>query len=589
MDQIIVFSTLLLALLLFAWGRIRHDLVALITLFLLVVAGIIPPDRAFAGFGHPAVITVAAVLIIGKALEFSGLIDVLGKWVMKVGKKKVLQIAALSALVALSSAFMNNVGAVAIMMPIAVHMARQSGYPPSYALMPIAFASLLGGMTTLIGTPPNIIIATFRADELGEAFGMFDFSPVGAAVAVAGILFISLIGWRFLPKRTAEKSEQDLFKIDEYITELKVGKDSKLKGTTLGELKNMSKADVQILGLVRRKKRIHAPDASEELQIADIIILETDTEDMKTFLNDTGLELASGKQFRKDAKGSKDIAVSEAIVMADSPLIGQTASGMRMRTRFGVNLLAVARRGKKIHSRLDRIAFRAGDVLLLQGRVHMIKDIVTTIGCLPLAQRGLRIGYKKKISLSLAVFAASIVLVVTGLLPVQVAFAMAAVVMVLSGMLPLKQMYATVDWPVIVLLGAMIPVGTAMETSGGANSIAGQILHLGSRIPLWAVVTLILVVTMFLSDIINNAATVVLMAPIGISLAHGLGVSVDPFLMAIAVGGSCAFLTPIGHQANTLVMGPGGYRFGDYWRMGLPLEILIVLVGVPMILVFWPA
>ena len=589
MDQFIVFSTLLLALVLFAWGRIRHDLVALTALFLLVIAGIIPPDKAFIGFGHPAVITVAAVLIIGKALVHSGLIDVLGKWVLKIGPNQVLQIISLSLLVAVASAFMNNIGAVAIMMPITVHLARKSGNSPSYYLMPIAFASLLGGMATLIGTPPNIIIATFRSDELGKAFGMFDFSPVGACVAAAGIFFISFIGWRFIPKRSAEKTEQDLFKIDEYITEVKVGKDSKLMGINLGELKKISKADVQILGLVRRKKRIHAPDNSEPLQKGDIIILETDTEEMKTFLNDTGLELAGGKQFRKDAEGSKNIAVSEAIIVADSPLIGQTASRMKMRSRFGVNLLAVARRGKKIHSRLDYIAFQAGDVLLLQGRVHMIDDIISTIGCLPLAQRGLRLGYKKKISLSLSIFAASVVLVVAGLLPVQVAFSMAAATMVLSGMLPLKEMYASIDWSVIVLLGAMIPVGTAMETSGGADSISTQILHLGNRLPLWALVTIILVITMFLSDIINNAATVVLMAPIGISLAHGLGASIDPFLMAIAVGGSCAFLTPVGHQSNTLVMGPGGYRFSDYWRMGLPLEILIALIGVPLILFFWPA
>ncbi|MFO7865271.1 MAG: SLC13 family permease [Candidatus Aminicenantes bacterium] len=589
MNQIIVFSTLLLALGLFAWGRIRHDFVALIALFLLVAAGIISPDRAFSGFGHPAVITVAAVLIIGKALEFSGLIDVLGKWVMKAGKKKLLQIIALSLLAGAASAFMNNVGAVAVMMPIAVHMARKSGQSPSYYLMPLSFASLLGGMVTLIGTPPNIIIATFRADETGTAFGMFDFSPVGAGVALTGIVFVTLIGWRFLPKRQAEKSDKDLFEIDEYITEVKVGKDSKLKGTCLGELKKISKADVQILGMVRREKRIHAPDKSEELQAGDIIILETDTEALKTFLNDTGLELVGGKQFRKDAAGSKDIAVSEVIVMTDSPLIGNTASGMKMRSRFGVNLLAVARRGKKIRKRLDHISFQAGDVLLLQGRVPMIHDINPSIGCLPLARRGLRIGYQKKISLSLAIFFTSIVLVVTGLLPVQVAFAMAAVAMVLSGMLPLKEMYASVDWPVIVLLGAMIPVGEAMETSGGADFIAGQISTVGERLPFWGVIALILVITMFLSDIINNAATVVLMAPVGISLAQGLGASIDPFLMAIAVGGSCAFLTPIGHQSNTLVMGPGGYRFSDYWRMGLPLEILIVLIGVPLILIFWPA
>jgi di/tricarboxylate transporter len=589
MDQLIVFATLILALGLFAWGKLRHDFVALITLFILVTAGIVSPDEAFTGFGHPAVITVAAVLIIGKALEYSGLVDVLGKWVMKIGKKQIQQIMVISVLVAAASAFMNNVGAVAVMMPVALHMAKKSGHSPSYYLMPLSFASLLGGMLTLIGTPPNIIIATFRAEETGEAFGMFDFSPVGIGLVVTGILFVTLAGWRLLPKRTSEKPDQDLFEIEKYITEVKVTKEAKLNGTCLGDIDKISKADVQVLGLVREKKRIHAPGKSEELKTGDIIILETDAEELKAFLNDTGVELVGGKQFRKDAAGSKNIKASEVIVVPDSPLIGQTASSMKMRSRYGVNLLAVARRGKKLRKRLDHIAFQAGDVLLLQGRTHMIDDVIPTIGCLPLAQRGLRIGYQKKIGLSLTVFAAAIALVVTGLLPVQVAFTMAAAAMVLSGVLPLKEMYAGIDWPVIVLLGAMIPVGTAMETSGGAAFIADQILILGEKFPFWAVITLILVITMFLSDIINNAATVVLMAPVGISLAHSMGASIDPFLMAIAVGGSCAFLTPIGHQSNTLVMGPGGYRFSDYWRMGLPLEILIVLTGVPLILFFWPA
>lgn len=418
---------------------------------------------------------------------------------------------------------------------------------------------------------------------------MFAFSPVGIGLVVTGILFVTLAGWRLIPKRTSEKPDQNLFEIEKYITEVKVTKESKLNGTCLGDMHKISKADVQVLGLVRQKKRIHAPGKSEELKTGDIIILETDAEELKAFLNDTKVQLVGGKQFRKDAAGSKNIKTSEVIVVPDSPLIGQTASSMKMRSRYGVNLLAVARRGKRLRKRLDHISFQAGDVLLLQGRTHMIDDVIPTIGCLPLARRGLRIGYQKKIGLSLTIFAAAIVLVVTGLLPVQVAFTMAAAAMVLSGVLPLKEMYAGIDWPVIVLLGAMIPVGGAMETSGGAAFIANQILILGQQVPFWAVITLILVITMFLSDIINNAATVVLMAPVGISLAHSMGASIDPFLMAIAVGGSCAFLTPIGHQSNTLVMGPGGYRFSDYWRMGLPLEILIVLAGVPLILFFWPA
>ena len=532
-------------------------------------------------------ITVAAVLVIGKALEYSGLIDLIGKWVMKAGKNLLWQILVLSALVAVASAFMNNVGALAIMMPVAIHLARKGGHPPSYILMPIAFASLLGGMTTLIGTPPNIIIATFRAEATGEPFGMFDFSPVGAGLTVAGLLFIVLIGWRLLPRRSGGKSGEGLFEIEDYITEVEVVKDS-AGGRTIGDLLDSSDADVQVLGLVRNNRRMHAPEQDEVLAEKDILILESDTEGLKAFLSDTGLKLVGGKKFRKDAEGSKNIAITEAVVMDGSSLIGRTAADLRMRSRYGINLLAVARREQKIHRRLDHVIFRPGDVLLLQGREHLLWDTIGSIGCLPLARRGLRLGYQTRIPLALGIFMTAIILVITGLLPVQAVFPMAAVAMVLAGVLPLKDVYTSIDWPVIILLGAMIPVGNALETSGGADSIAGAIMGAGAQMPAWALLGLILVVTMFLSDIINNAATVVLMAPVAIGVAEGMGLSLDPFLMAVAVGGSCAFLTPIGHQSNTLVMGPGGYRFTDYWRMGLPLEVIIVALGIPLILWFWP-
>ncbi len=588
MEHNLVFGTLILVLVLFAWGSLRHDAVALIALFFLVIAGIIPPGNAFLGFGHPAVITVAAVLVIGKALEFSGLIDLLGKWVMKLGKGFMLQMISLCLMVAIASAFMNNVGALAIMMPVAINMARKSGYPPSHILMPIAFSSLLGGMTTLIGTPPNIIIATFRADETGNAFGMFDFSPVGISLSIAGIAFITLLGWRLIPKRAASNSESEIFDIEEYITEVKVGRNSKIKEMTVGTLKDKTKAGVQILGLVRDEKRIHAPGPEEIIKYNDVIIIETDTDELKTFLDDTKVKLVGDKKFRKDAEGSKNIRITEAVVMADSPIVGQTAAKLRMRSRYGVNLLAVARKEQKIRRRLDHVIFRTGDVLLLQGRDHILDEAISDIGCLPLAQRGLRLGYKRKIPVSLGIFIISIILVVAGLLPVQISFSIAALALVLSGILPIKQVYNSINWPVIVLLAAMIPVGEALETSGGASRIASLILGAGNNLPPWAILTVILVVTMFLSDIINNAATVVLMAPIAISVAHGLGHSPDPYLMGVAIGGSCAFLTPIGHQSNTLVMGPGGYKFTDYWRMGLPLEVIIVLIGIPAIMTFWP-
>lgn len=588
MSQAIVFLTLGVTMALFAWGRIRHDLVALIALFAVTVTGVLPAERAFTGFGHAAVITVAAVLMIGRALERSGLIDLLAGWVAAVGNNLMLQILTLSVLVAVASAFMNNVGALAVMMPVAIHLARKSGNPPSYMLMPLAFASLLGGMTTLIGTPPNIIIATVRADLVGSPFDMFDFSPVGMGIAVAGILFTSLIGWRLLPKRVADSSQTEMFQIDEYITEVRVTKDSKVKGMSIGDLEGDTESEVQLLGLVRRGRRFHAPESAETLKTNDILIIEADTEDLEAFLDSSGTRLVGGKKFRKDATGSEDIEIAEVVVMNDSVVVGETAAGLNMRTRYGLNLLAVARREAKIRKRLDHVVFRPGDVLLLQGRSHMIHETVRSLGCLPLAKRSLRIGIERRLVLALGIFGAAIALVVFGLLPVQVAFTMAAVAMILSRLLPLKDVYTHVDWPVIVLLGGMIPVGESLQITGGADLIAGQILLAGESFPTWAVLAIVLIVTMFLSDIINNAATVVLMAPIGIGIADGLGTSVDPFLMAVAVGGSCAFLTPVGHQSNTLVMGPGGYKFSDYWRMGLPLEVLIVILGVPLILTFWP-
>lgn len=583
-----MFITLIVVLGLFVWGKIRHDFVALIALFVLVILGLIPPDKAFSGFGHPAVITVAAVLIIGSALEHSGLIDILGKWVSKIGNNRTLQILTLSLVVGLASAFMNNVGALAILMPVAINLAKKSGSSPSYLLMPIAFASLLGGMTTLIGTPPNIIIASLRAQEMGEPFGMFDFAPVGFGVMLVGILFIALLGWRFIPKRKSQKSELESFRIEDYITEVLVTQNSKIINKPLSSLAQITKADIQILGLVRQNKRIHAPDESEVLLDGDIIILESDTQALKGFIEDTDLKLVGDKKFRSDAVGSKSIAIREAVVMADSPLMGRTAAGMKMRSRFGVNLLAVSRREEKIHRRLDRVVFRNGDVLMLQGREHMIAETIVAMGCLPLARQGLRIGYERKIALSLGIFVTSVLLIITGLLPVHIAFPMAAAGMVLLGLLPVKNMYTSIDWPVIVLLGAMLPVGAALETSGGASLIAQQILGISGAIPTWATLTILLVSTMLLSNVINNAATVVLMAPIAIGIAKGMGFCVDPFLMTIGIGASAAFLTPIGHQSNTLVMGPGGYRFSDFLYMGLPMSIITAAIAIPLIMLFWP-
>ncbi|HDS64069.1 MAG TPA: SLC13 family permease [Methanofollis liminatans] len=587
-EQGIVFATLIIALVLFVYGRWRYDIVALLSLFIVTLTGVVGWDEAFFGFANPAVITVAAVLVISRGLQNAGVVDLIVHRLSGVGDGPGTQVSLLTGIVTAFSAFMNNIGALALLLPVGLRMARKSGIAPSILLLPLAFGSCLGGLITLIGTPPNIIIAAFRAEHTGEPFAMFDFAPVGLAVAVAGVLFISLIGWRLVPKRAGPSSREDLFEVKNYLTEVRVTEDSKLAGMSLREIEEKTEADVAVVHLVRGETIRPAPYRYEIVRPGDILIVRADSDDLKAFIDLSGFELAEGVEVKSDTLGSGDVTLVEAMVQPDSPVIGRRVRDLSIRWRFEVNLLAVARQGERLRERLQQVRFEVGDVLLLQGTPGTLQEAMKALGCLPLAERGLKIGEPQRIILSVGIFGFAIAIAAVGLVPIQIIFPMAAVAMVLTSLIPLREVYESIDWPVIVLLGALIPVGQALESTGGARLIASTLLGLQGQVPAEAILVILLVATMFLSDFINNAATAVLMAPIGVSLAGGLGVSTDPFLMAVAVGASCAFLTPIGHQSNTLVMGPGGLRFGDYWRLGLPLETIIVLVAVPLILYVWP-
>lgn len=588
MDELIVFAVLGISLILFIWGKIRYDLVALLALLTLAVTGLVPFEDAFSGFAHPAVITVAAVLIVSKSLENSGIVQVVVRLMEKVGKIISLQIAVMAGVVALASGFMNNIGALALFMPVAIQISRKNNFSPSLVLMPLAFASLLGGLTTLIGTPPNIIIATFRSQNGDAPFGLFDFAPVGAGIALAGVVFIALVGWRLIPRRKSSDPDESLFNIENYITEVRIAPESDLKGENIRQLLNENEQDMKVLAIIRNKERIHAPGPYLLLEENDILILESNTENLEEFLGTHGLKLVGTEDFSDEVTDESDITMAEGIIQENSPLLGQTAANIHMRSRYDVNLLALSRGDRTLIKRIDHEVFRAGDVLLLQLRSSQLSDIFQEMKCLPLAKRNLDLGKPNRSLPALGIFVAAIISVVAGLLPVAIAFTLAAMLMVFSKILPLKDFYTSIDWPVIVLLAAMIPVGTAFETSGGAASVTELMLIYSDSFPAWSMLPVIMLTTMLLSAVINNAATVVLMAPIGLKIAESLALSADPFLMSIAVGASASFLTPIGHQSNTLVMGPGGYRFGDYWKPGLPLTLLVMVVGVPLILWFWP-
>ena len=595
----LVFIVLGLTLVAFIWGRFRYDLVALAALLGSVMLGLVPADDAFAGFGHPAVITVAAVLVLSRGFERSGVVDVIANQVLKVGERLLLQLLVLVGTVVVLSGVMNNVGALALLLPVAMRLAREHNTSPSLLLMPLAFGSLLGGLTTLIGTPPNIIIAAYRGNMTGENFGMFSFSPVGIVVALAGLIFIVLVGWRLTPKRSGQAVADDMFDTANYLVELNVTEDSKANGLTLQQLRDELDETIPVLAVVREDNRRAGYQFHGVLREGDILLLEAGPDELKLLEDKVGLsaiaepeEPEDGQEQRVDAEKSDErqpvdtegLQLIEAVVRNDSMMINRSVRQLRLNHQFGLHLVAVARDGGRLKQRLRDIRFQTGDVLLLQGSENEIADSLSTLGCLPLANRELHLGQPRKLAISVGIFALAIVAMLFDLLPAAVAMSTAALVSLLIGVLPLRDGYQAIDGPVIVLLAAMLPVGEALETSGGADIIADALLRFGVEWP----IVVSLVGLFLLSNVVNNAAAALLMAPIAASLANGFDASLDPFLMVVAVSASCAFLTPIGHQSNTLVLGPGGYRFGDYWKLGLPLSLVVMAAAIPAILWVWP-
>jgi di/tricarboxylate transporter len=607
--QLLVFAILAATMGLFLWGRFRHDIVALLALMACVVTGLVPAEDAFAGFGHPAVITVACVLILSQGLQNTGAVDWLARALLPAKAGRLASMAALMGLGALLSGFMNNVGAMALLMPVAVQLSGRLDLTPGQVLMPLAFGTILGGMTTLIGTPPNLIVSGFRAEAGGDHFSMFDFAPVGVAVAIAGVAFVALIGWRLVPARKATGVEG--FETGTYLTEVRVPEGSKAVGLTLrGFESEIKDSETQIVGLVRNDVRMTAPHGGRRIRAEDILILEANVETLGKALSAFGIKLeeqgsSSGDQKQEaepeaktaasedgsdhtELRRDEDIVLRELVVLPGSTIVGRSASDLRLRTRYGLNLLAVSRQGHPPRTRLRTIRLKSGDLILLHGPSEVMANFIDDTGCVPLGERHLRIPDTRLAIIAGAIMLGSVGIVTAGLLPAAAAFTLGVIASMLLRTVPPRQVYTAIDWPVIVLLGALMPVAGAMEVTGAADVLARLLVDTVAQGNAIAALAVVLVVTMFLSDVMNNAATAAVLCPIAIGIAATLGVNPDSFLMAVAIGASCAFLTPIGHQNNTLILGPGGFRFGDYWKLGLPLEVLVVAVSIPLLLVVWP-
>ena len=584
LDQAMAFGIIGCTIVLFIWGRLPYDLVALMALLAGVLTGVVPAKEAFSGLGDDVVIIVAAALIISAAISRSGVVEAAMRSLLPRLKSEQTQVPALVVAVTVLSMFSKNVGALAIFMPVAIQLARRTGTSASMLLMPMAFGSLVGGIVTLIGTSPNILIAKVRQDITGHPFRMFDFTPVGLSIAILGIVFLSF-GYRLLPRgRRAVAGIEAAFNLEGYVAEVRLPEGSPIVGKTVSEFESFGDGEVIVTGIVRERFRRFLPTPTAPLKSDDVLLLEGEPESLERLVARGRLRLADDAGEGAETGQS----VMEGVITADSVLIGRTPDSMGLRDRYQVALLAVSRSGERVVQRLHALRLRAGDVVVLKGSSEKLPETLGALRVLPLAARALSLGQSHRGWLPALVLATAMALVAFNLIPVAIAFFAAAVVLLLARVLTMEEAYHTMEWHVLILLAALIPVSEAVRHTGGTNLLAGW-LEIGLHaVPPTTALAIIMVIAMLVTPFLHNAPTVLMLGPISGALAIKLGLNPDPFLMAVALGCGCDFLSPIGHQCNTLVMGPGGYRFGDYWRLGLPLSIVVVGAGVPLIAYFWP-
>jgi di/tricarboxylate transporter len=589
LQQAIAFAIVAGMMAMFFWGKLRYDLVAVLTLLVAIAAGIVPHDKAFSGFSDDIVIIVASALVVSAAVARSGVIERLVRLFDSYLTQTGRQVIVLSSAVAVLSAFVKNIGALAMLMPVAFQLARKHGTSASALLMPMSFAALLGGIVTLIGTSPNIIVSRVREQELGTPFQMFDFTLVGLGIALAGLLFLAF-GWKLLPiGRKGAASIDAAFNLEGYTTEVVIPEKASVVGKTVKDLENFGENEIEVVTILRTgRQRHYAPGGSVALKAGDILILQGEPAALEKVVNSAGLKLSRDHAEHSEDTPTDEIGVMEAVITPESELIDRSPLQARLFDRFDINLLAVSRRGKRITGRLRTTALKAGDVVVLRGNLTTLPETIGFLQLLPLAQRKVGIGSNRSSLLPLVILLAAMALVAFHLVPVPIAFFGAAVFVLVVRALTLREAYDAIEWPILIMLGALIPVSDSLRSTGGAELIAGWLSAVATGLPALATLALMITVSMAVTPFLNNAATVLVVAPIAVGFAKNLGLSPDPFLMAVAIGAACDFLTPIGHQCNTLVMGPGGYRFGDYWRLGLPLSVIVIIIGTLLIPLVWP-
>ena len=572
----------------FIWGRFRYDLVAVVALVAGLAIGIIPAEAAFDGFKNDVTVIIACALIVSAAFARSGVIELAMRRVMPLLKTERSQVPVLTGAVTLLSMATKNVGALAIMMPVALQVARQTKSSASRLLMPMAFGAMAGGMVTLVGTAPNIIVAEVRQSIVGKPFSMFDYAPVGLALTLIALAFLAF-GYRLLPRdRQGATSMSAALAANAYATEVRAPEGWAPESMTVSALGALGDGEVKIMALIRSGKRRLNPRGNVVVKSGDALLIEGEQQALEGFVSRAQMNLIRDDRPVPIATASEEIAIVEAVIGRNSPLQGQSVRSSNLYGQHGINLLGVSRSGFQLTQHLRTAKLAPGDIILLQGAEQALPVALRALDLLPLAERQVQLGSVRRRFMPAVVLACAMTLVGLGLVPVAVAFFGAAVVIVALGGLKMREAYAALDGPLLVLIAALIPVSDAIQSTGGSDLIAGLLRHVFTGLPGVVAIAGVMLASMAVTPFLNNAATVLIVAPIGATLAKQLGYNPDPFLMAVAVGAACDFLTPIGHQCNTLVMGPGGYKFSDYPRLGAPLSALVLVTGPSLILLFWP-
>ncbi|MCF6178454.1 MAG: SLC13 family permease [Geopsychrobacter sp.] len=589
MDALLVLFILSVSILLFASNRIRVDLVSLMILLALGITGLVTPAEAFSGFSNPAVITVAAMFILSSGLTHTGALQPLTSRLLEISRQSEQRMVITIMLTsALFSAFINNIAATALLMPLTIEMGKKGNVNPSKLLIPLAFGSLLGGVCTLIGTPPNLLANALLMQHAGTSFSMFDFTPLGIVLLIAGVLYMSTFGRRFLPERKTG-TLTSAYQVKAYIAEVEVLPGAAIANKTIAASRLEENHALKVRAILRGRQKFPFPHRNRKILAGDILFVEGNPKTILQLHRAEGLQVVPEKEYPKDPhREREDVLVIEASLTPTSEMVGKTLREVKFAETYGLTVLAIWRSGAPVVRKVDHVILRFGDVLLLQGTHDHVVHLSKNHGFLLLGDIETSPYRPHRGPASIAILAGAILLATGGIMPIMLSATLGALLMVLSRCLSIKDAYESIDWSIILLIAGTLPLGIAMESSGLAAKIAGFLIQFSGTLGPWPVLSILIFLTILLTAIMSNAATVVLLAPIAYSTAISLNVDPKPFFMGIALAASICFISPIGHQSNALVMGPGGYRFSDYTRSGMGLNLICWALASLLIPVLFP-